>query len=76
MSLSVWFGNGADKEKTKRDLVTARPALDRLEEILRSKMKETNRVDDYSNPNWGFLMADYNGYNRAIAEVLKIIKGD
>jgi len=74
----IWF-NGAKpsdkeaREKVKQDIGLARNAFERLTGILSSRMKDS-AVKDYNKAAWPFLQADTNGYNRALTEVLKLIK--
>lgn len=73
----IWF-NGTkkeDREKVKQDVALAHNALKRLSGILRSKLKD-NLVQDYDKASWPFNQADTLGYNRALTEVLKLIKAD
>ena len=70
----IWF-NGAktDREKVKQDIALAHNAFKRLSTILKSKLKN-NSSQDYDKAAWPFYQADNNGYNRALTEVLKLIK--
>jgi hypothetical protein len=74
----IWF-NGAktkeDRAKVKQDIGLATSAFERLEKILSTKVKDGTSLDNYGVANWPYLMADLNGYNRALTEVLKLIKG-
>lgn len=71
----VWFSEkGVDRDKVKQDVALARNAFSRLEKLLSAKIKENPK--DYDVANWAYLMADTNGYNRALTEVLELIKGD
>lgn len=71
----VWFRETKtkeDRESVKQDLALAYRAFRKLEEILKSKLKEPS--SDYNNSNWAYMQADTVGYNRALKEVLKLIK--
>jgi len=77
MSLqAIWFEKAKseeEKEAIQRDFDAALRAFERLEEILRRKIKEGSSEKDYENPSWAFLQADRIGYNRAIKEVISLI---
>jgi len=73
----IWF-NGTkkeDRDRVKQDIALAHNAFKRLSSILRSKLKD-NLVQDYDKASWPFNQADTLGYNRALTEVLKLIKAD
>ena len=73
----IWF-NGTkkeDRERVKQDIALAHNAFKRLSGILRSKLKE-NLVQDYDKASWPFNQADTLGWNRAIAETLKLLAAD
>ena len=71
----VWFKGTKrdDRDRVKQDVALARNAFDTLGSILKSKIKD-NSSQDYDKASWPFLQADNNGYNRALTEVLKLIK--
>ena len=74
----IWFSGAkpSDKEareRVKQDFGLAHNAFKRLADILSNKTKET-AVKDYDKAAWPFYQADTNGYNRALTEVLKLIK--
>jgi hypothetical protein len=71
----IWFNGTKDKEKVKQDIALAHNAFKRLTDILNKRLK-TDKVSDYDKASWPFYQADNNGYNRALQEVLKLIKGD
>jgi hypothetical protein len=45
-----------------------------LNEKVDAKNRESIKDDAYENPCWAFKMADYQGYKRAISEVLSLIE--
>lgn len=49
----------------------------RLTEMLQDKLRVANTMkikkDGYELPNWAFMQADYNGYERALQEVISLI---
>lgn len=68
----IWFNGTKDKAKVKQDLALAGNAFIRLQAILNKKVKAL-KVEDYDKPAWPYYRADADGYNRAIAEVLRLI---
>lgn len=71
----IWF-NGTkkeDRENVKQDIALAHNAFKRLSGILKSRLKD-NSSQDYDKAAWPFYQADNNGYNRALTEVLTLIK--
>lgn len=72
---AIWFTGTKteeDKEKVKQDLALAFRAFQRLEKLLKTKLKEPS--SDYAEPSWAYHQADTIGYNRAIREVMKLIQ--
>lgn len=69
----VWFSKKEDRDKVKQDVALAHNAFKRLSDILTRKLK-SNSSQDYDKASWPFLQADNNGYNRALTEVLTLIK--
>lgn len=45
-----------------------------LNEKIDAKNREMMKDDAYDNPSWAFLMADSQGYKRAISEILSLIE--
>lgn len=73
---TIWFMDlpKAQQEGFKRQVSSAKDVLEKLEEIVKTKMKEVVLSEDYDNPSWAYKQADRNGYNRALTEVLNILK--
>lgn len=73
---TIWFTDlpKDQQEGFKRQVTSAKDVLQKLEEIVKNKMKEVVLSDDYENPSWAYKQADRNGYNRALTEVLNILK--
>lgn len=72
----IWFtkaNSKEEREKVKQDIALAHNAFKRLSDILANKRK-TDNVGDYDKASWPFYQADFNGYNRALTEVLNLIK--
>ena len=69
-----------DKERFERSILSAKPVLDRLVEIVEGRLKaidkmETN-LETYSSPNWDYKQAHYNGAKGEDKAFLKIINLD
>lgn len=74
----IWFSNSKDAEdrnRVKQDIALAQKAFERLSVILETKRK-TPLVVNYDSASWPFYRADLDGYQRALTEVLKLIKED
>ena len=69
----AWFTTLEPRDKTKRDFAVSRPTLDKLAQMLLARMKKPSE-NDYKNPAWAYYRADADGYNRALTEVLELIK--
>jgi len=72
----IWFSgikNEEEREKVKQDIALAHNAFKRLSDILAKKEKKSS-ASDYDRASWSSYQADMNGYNRALQEVLKLIK--
>lgn len=63
-----------EQEGFKRQVSSSKDVLEKLEKIIKDKIKEVVLTEDYDNPSWAFKQADRNGYNRALTEVLNILK--
>lgn len=70
----VWFAGtkGEERDKVKQDIALAYNAFQRLTKLLEKKRKKYPA--DYNMANWAYAQADVNGYNRAIEEILTLIK--
>ncbi len=73
---TIWFMDlpKDQQEGFKKQISSAKDVLVKLEEIVKGKMKEVVLSEDYDNPSWAYKQADRNGYNRALTEVLNILK--
>ena len=71
----IWFDGikRDDRDKVKQDVALAHNAFKRLSIILKSRLKDSSS-QDYDKAAWPFYQADTNGHNRALTEVLKLIK--
>lgn len=73
---TIWFMDlpKDQQEGFKKQVISSKDVLEKLEEIVKAKMKEVVLSEDYNNPSWAYKQADRNGYNRALTEVLNILK--
>lgn len=73
---TIWFMDLPKDQQDgfKRQVTSAKDVLEKLEEIVKTKMKEVVLSEDYDSPSWAYKQADRNGYNRALTEVLNILK--
>lgn len=72
-----WFGSvtaPAEKAKIKSMVLANRDSLEQLTKVLEKKLVEVVKPDDYDNAGWAYWQADRNGYNRAILQVIDLIK--
>ena len=69
----VWFQGAKDRDRVKQDIALAQKAFERLAVILEGRTKGV-LSGSYDKPNWPFYRADLDGYNRALTEVLELIK--
>ena len=69
----AWFKGETDREKVKRNLEVAYSAFRHLEKVLGARLQYP-KVSDYQKAAWPYWRADMDGYNRAIREVLDLIK--
>jgi hypothetical protein len=73
---TIWFMDlpKDQQEDFKKQVSSSKDVLEKLENILKTKIKEITLSEDYDNPSWAYKQADRNGYNRALTEVLNILK--
>jgi hypothetical protein len=73
---TIWFMDlpKDQQEDFKKQVSSSKDVLEKLESILKTKIKEITLSEDYDNPSWAYKQADRNGYNRALTEVLNILK--
>lgn len=77
---TVWT-KGIEDAETKAGIKSAFMSSsilrNRLAEILEAKVstkvRECQKADNYEKANWAYLMADSQGYNRAMSEIISII---
>lgn len=75
---TIWFMDlpKDEQEGFKREIKSAKNVLDKLEQIVNSRMKEIVVANDYDSPSWAYKQADRNGYNRALTEIINILHLD
>ncbi len=64
-----------DKEAFEVVVRNSKIALERLEDIIKSKERKL-KASSYESPSWPFFRADQDGYNRALDEILEILNLD
>lgn len=71
----TWFNHlpKDQQEGFKKQVLSARDVLERLDQILQEKKTEVVLSTDYDNPSWAYKQADRNGYDRALTEVINLI---
>lgn len=75
---TIWFMDlpKDEQEGFKKQVKSAKDVLEKLEQIVKHKIKEIVVSDDYDSPSWAFKQADRNGYNRALTEIINILNLD
>ncbi len=70
-----WLKDEPDRESVKAELMAARPALERLDQIIQDKRIKANLSiqPDFFDSGWPYRCADLNGYFRALDEIQKLI---
>jgi hypothetical protein len=73
---TIWFMDlpKDQQEGFKKQISSSKDVLEKLEKIIKEKIKEVVLSEDYDSPSWAYKQADRNGYNRALTEVLNILK--
>ena len=66
-----------NKDEMKQSFKSSAVVRARLAAMLEEKMVEKERSDmnseGYDCPNWAYMMADSQGYKRAMAEIISLI---
>lgn len=76
----TWFKNMSPQEKQEfeRDLLAASPVLEKLNQIVETKINDSVRVmrskTNFKNANWTHEVADSFGYERALIELQSLLK--
>lgn len=75
---TIWFMDlpKTEQDGFKKEVKSARNVLEKLEQIVQSKIKEIVVLEDYDSPSWAYKQADRNGYNRALTEIINILHLD
>lgn len=70
----------AEKERFTNTVNSARPVLERLDDLLSEYQAAGDRkvesINSYDSPSWPYLAADRNGFNRAISTIKALINLD
>lgn len=75
-----WTKGLDDQQKTdvEQSFNSATLLRRRLIEVLEDKISSTSSVarskSSYDTPNWPYLQADYVGYERALHEIIELVK--
>jgi len=72
---TTWFTHlpKDQQEGFKKQVLSSRDTLERLQKILEDKKTEVVLSTDYDNPSWAYKQADRNGYDRALTEVINLV---
>ncbi len=75
---TIWFMDlpKDEQEGFKKQVKAAKDVLEKLEQIVKSRIKEIVVANDYDSPSWAYKQADRNGYNRALTEIINILNLD
>lgn len=78
--ITAWY-EGLDaekKEELKREFYSSLTIRRRLGKLLDDKMvlsrKSAQGKAAYGSPNWAYLQADNNGYERALNEIISLLE--
>lgn len=77
---TIWKAGLSVEQKRLMEGEFASSALlrDRLSQIINKKIDEgrasARSASTYENPNWGFVQADHIGFERAMYEILSLLK--
>ncbi len=71
---SSWIkGFESDRDGRKKKVLSYRPALNELKEILERDFKKKEAVRNYEEPNWELRQIAVNEYNQVLNDVMKLI---
>lgn len=62
------------RQNFKESVVLRRRMSHILEKRIKDRFAERMSKSGYDNPNWAYLQADASGYERAMTEILQLIK--
>jgi hypothetical protein len=72
---SIWLkGHEKNKEERRSQVQSAVWAFNLLEEVLEKEYKKKPLPKDYSDPQWVHKTIAANEYNRALDDLLSLIK--
>lgn len=72
---TTWFTHlpRDQQEGFKKQVLSSRDVLERLQKMLEDKKTEVVLSTDYESPSWAYKQADRNGYDRALTEVINLL---
>lgn len=75
---TIWFQDlpAGERDNFKQSVLGSQLVLDKLSKIVYNMVVNGEKVKltDYDSPSWSHKQADQNGYNRALRDILEIIK--
>lgn len=81
--LTVWAKDQPDqatKTSFERQVVGAKPVLDRMKTILKEEFNSLDRseidIKVFEDPNWAYKQAYKNGYRAALGVITKLVDLD
>jgi hypothetical protein len=67
-----------DKKALEDEIISKNLLISQLERVLKDKIKSSKEEQlsktAYTNSSWPYLQADYNGYQRAILEIITLLQ--
>lgn len=74
---TVWINHlkGEDQENFRKFILSSRPVLDKLKDIVYNKVKDAQKVrsSDYADASWAYKQAHLNGRVDALNEILDLL---
>ena len=69
---TAWTKGHKDREDRKKRVLSYRPALEDLKEIIERDFKKKEAVRDYS-PGWEYKQIAVNEYNQVLDDIMKLL---
>ena len=73
---ALWLKGYKDKDAREEQVRSASWAFSILEEVLEKEFRKKENIRDYSDPQWVHRQIAVNEYNRALDDMLDLIKID
>lgn len=74
---SDWFRGVKDREERKKLVISSRPILDVLKNILECRLEDLQRTrrdpKHFESPSWAMLQADFNARERELEYLLTLL---